>query len=242
MLKLHAVSKHFGGVKAVNQVTLEVTDDVVHGLIGPNGAGKTTLLNLVSGLLSHSSGRIELAGQSIGDLAAHERARIGIARTFQNLRIYPNLTVEQNIAVAQFSSRSSQVTHQELVAAAISRFDLVDKRQWLASALSYGHLRRLEIVRALALAPRILMLDEPAAGMNHQETEDLIDGLKWIRTHHPCAILVIDHDLRFIMSVCDHITVLTMGAVLASGTPQEISTDPQVIAAYLGEGAHHQLQ
>lgn len=236
MLELQSVSKHFGGVKAVNAVSLSIDDGVVHGLIGPNGAGKTTLINLISGLLKHTSGSISLAGRSVDRLDAHERARIGISRTFQNLRIYPNLSVEQNIDVALSSARAARRNRSvDTLDQAIQRFDLTDKRTLLAGALSYGHMRRLEIVRALALAPSILMLDEPAAGMNETETEDLIAGLEWIRDNHSCAILVIDHDLRFIMTVCQRITVLSMGTVLTTGSPAEVAADPEVISAYLGE-------
>lgn len=238
MLSLKAISRDFGGVQAVDAVSLDIEPGIVHGLIGPNGAGKTTLINLVSGLLRLSSGSITLDGASIDQLEVHERARTGIARTFQNLRVYQNLTVQQNIDVAAGSRRhSSAAADAGLVQEAINRFDLADKLQSLASVLSYGHMRRLEIVRALALAPKVLMLDEPAAGMNQQETADLVGGLEWIRDNHNCSILVIDHDLRFIMSVCNRITVMSMGAVLMTGLPSEVSTDPRVVAAYLGENA-----
>lgn len=232
MLELDQLSKHFGGVKAVDTVTMRVAADSVHGLIGPNGAGKTTLINLISGLLKHSHGSIQLDGQNIGTLSAHQRAQAGVGRTFQNLRVYPNLTVEQNIEVA-----ASTISHRSdaQMAQAIVQFDLDDKRRLYASELSYGHMRRLEIVRALALAPLVLMLDEPAAGMNQAETEDLIQGLRWVKENHACAMLVIDHDLRFIMSVCDQITVMSMGTVLTTGAPAEVAADPKVIAAYLGE-------
>lgn len=236
MLSLNNISKEFGGVQAVDAVSLEFEAGVVHGLIGPNGAGKTTLLNLISGLLSLSQGNITLDGAVIDHLEVHERAKAGIARTFQNLRIYPNLTVQQNIQVAADSRRKKATrTTNSLIEEAIKRFDLSDKLQDLASSLSYGHLRRLEIVRALALTPRFLMLDEPAAGMNEYETEDLIGGLEWIASNYNCSILVIDHDLRFMMTVCDRITVMNMGAVLMTGLPTEVSTDPRVVAAYLGE-------
>lgn len=236
MLELGGVSKRFGGVKAVDGVSLQVASNSVHGLIGPNGAGKTTLINLISGLLVHNEGSIVLNGHDIGNAQAHQRAQNGVARTFQNLRIYPNLTVQQNIEVAGSTvSRSRSMQDSNRVEEAIEQFDLGDKRRLYASELSYGHMRRLEIVRALALRPYILMLDEPAAGMNQEETEHLIEGLQWVKKNHSCAMLVIDHDLRFIMSVCDRITVMNMGRVLTTGTPSEVSTDPAVIAAYLGE-------
>ena len=238
MLELTSVSKSFGGVKAVNDVSLLVKSQYVHGLIGPNGAGKTTLVNLISGLLTHNQGSIRLDGRDIGTLAAHVRAQCGVARTFQNLRIYSNLSVAQNIEVAGSAvSRSTQQEHKRLVDEAIIQFDLQDKLRLYASELSYGHMRRLEIVRALALLPSILMLDEPAAGMNEEETERLIQGLSWIRDNHDCALLVIDHDLKFIMNVCQQITVMTMGSVLTTDTPDAVSANPAVIAAYLGEGA-----
>ena len=236
MLELVEVSKQFGGVRAVDGVSLQVASNSVHGLIGPNGAGKTTLINLISGLLKHSDGRIALNGQDIGSTQAHQRAQKGIARTFQNLRVYPNLTVQQNIEVAGSTvSRSESRKKDNRVDEAIKQFDLADKARLYASELSYGHMRRLEIVRALALVPHVLMLDEPAAGMNHHETEQLIEGLQWVKQNHTCAMLVIDHDLRFIMSVCDRITVMNMGRVLTTGSPAEVSRDPAVIAAYLGE-------
>lgn len=236
MLELAGVSKRFGGVQAVDGVNLAIPSDSVHGLIGPNGAGKTTLINLISGLLVHSDGSIMLNGEDIGKTQAHQRAQRGVARTFQNLRIYPNLTVQQNIEVAGSTvPRSDTRRDNERVEEAIQQFDLADKLRLYASELSYGHMRRLEIVRALALVPHVLMLDEPAAGMNQEETEQLIAGLQWVKQNHTCAMLVIDHDLRFIMNVCDQITVMNMGQVLTTGTPNEVSTDPAVIAAYLGE-------
>ncbi len=236
MLELEGLTKNFGGVKAVNAVNLTVKAGEVHGLIGPNGAGKTTLINLVSGLLKATSGTIRLDGQPLNGLSADRRARLGVGRTFQNLRIFPNLTVGQNIDVAR-SSVTDDDGAQALVEAAMERFDLTAKRSLPADELSYGHMRRLEIVRALALRPKILMLDEPAAGMNPAETEDLVAALAWIRERHPCSILVIDHDLKFIMTACDRITVLHMGAVLATGLPEDITKSPEVIAAYLGQAA-----
>lgn len=234
MLGFRSVTKSFGGVHALKGVSLDVGPDEVHGLIGPNGAGKTTLINLASGLLRHDSGSITLAGGDIGVLPAHARARRGIGRTFQNLRIYPNLTVGQNIEVARITARAGGMGGGDLVDDAIGVFGLGDLLGLFADGLSYGHLRRLEIVRALALAPRALMLDEPAAGMNEAETAALVDGLRWIRGRHACAMLVIDHDLKFITSVCDRVTVLDFGSVLASGTPREVVANPRVVAAYLG--------
>lgn len=235
MLELRGVSKTFGGVKAVQDVTMSIAPGEVRGLIGPNGAGKSTLVNLISGLLSHSAGTLSLDGQTLDALSSQERALKGIARTFQNLRIFPSLTVQQNIDVAGYSGASSGRKVNGMVDEAIERFGLADMLTKPAGALPYGQLRRLEIVRALALRPRVLMLDEPAAGMNEQETVELGQALRWVRGQSDCAILAIDHDLKFIMALSERITVLNMGAVIAEGTPKEVSENRQVIDAYLGE-------
>ena len=236
MLSLSSVSKSFGGVEALDDVSLEVGPGEVHGLIGPNGAGKTTLINLVSGVYRADTGTIALDGQDIGRLPSHRRAALGLARTFQNLRLFPNLTVEQNIAVAEITGAGSGRSRAAGTAESVKRFDLADKLHLPGSDMSYGHMRRLEIVRALALRPKAMLLDEPAAGMNAMETGELISGLHWIRERCACSILVIDHDLKFIMGVCDRITVLTQGRILASGMPEEVSRQAEVIEAYLGHG------
>ena len=235
MLVLDGLSKDFGGVHAVRAVSLRIEPGQMRGLIGPNGAGKTTLINLISGLLSQSAGSVSLDQQSLNGMGAHQRAGLGLARTFQNLRVFSNLTVAQNIEVARITATASGRDSGSLVDDAAARFDLVDKLALSADALSYGHLRRLEIVRALALGPRILMLDEPAAGMNEQETAELAEALNWVRARTDCAMLVIDHDLKFIMALCETITVMNMGAVIAEGAPREITTNSDVIDAYLGE-------
>ncbi|WP_306144626.1 ABC transporter ATP-binding protein [Roseibium sp. MMSF_3412] len=235
MLVLNDISKQFGGVRAVSNVSFEVAAGEVRGLIGPNGAGKTTLINLISGLLTPTSGTMSLEGDILDGAGAAARTRKGIARTFQNLRIFENLSVGQNIEVAQITARSEGHEDSAAIAEAFERFDLAGRLRMPANALSYGHLRRLEIVRALALNPKVLMLDEPAAGMNEQETEELAGALDWVKTRFGCATLVIDHDLKFIMTLCDRITVLNMGAVIAEGTPREITTNQDVIDAYLGE-------
>lgn len=235
MLELFGISKTFGGVKAVQNVSLCIQPGEVRGLIGPNGAGKSTLVNLISGLLTQSSGVISLNGVPLDGFSTPKRARLGIARTFQNLRIFSSLTVHQNIEVANNIGQSSGRENDNFLKNAIEKFDLSEKLNTSADSLSYGFLRRLEIVRALALRPNILMLDEPAAGMNEQETAVLGDALKWIRLRSDCAMLVIDHDLRFIMGLCDQITVLNMGEVIAEGKPNEVANNRQVIDAYLGE-------
>ena len=239
MLELKGISKSFGGVRAVQDVNMTLTRGEVRGLIGPNGAGKSTLVNLISGLLGSTSGSLSLEGEPLDGLGAEARARRGIARTFQNLRVFPSLTVQQNIDVAGYAGAASGRAGAALLEKAIHRFDLADRLNHPAGALAYGQLRRLEIVRALALCPRVLMLDEPAAGMNEQETEALGDALAWVRDESDCALLVIDHDLKFIMALSQRITVLNMGEVIAEGTPREVSENRQVIDAYLGEDQEH---
>jgi len=234
MLRLDSISKKFGGVKAVSQVSLELSDGDVLGLIGPNGAGKSTLINLITGLLTPDEGQIYLSNLNITSKKPFERARLGLARTFQNLRIYPNLSVGQNIEVASISSNYSSRTMNFDLDKIINIFDLDDKIDLASEELSYGHLRRLEIVRALALNPLVLLLDEPAAGMNENETKELSNSLKWVQNNIDCAIIVIDHDLKFIMGVCDKITVMNMGEVIASGKPNEISNNKRVKEAYIG--------
>ncbi|MDU8944184.1 ABC transporter ATP-binding protein [Ovoidimarina sediminis] len=234
MLRVEGVSKRFGGVQAVDGVSFTVADSEIHGLIGPNGAGKTTMINLISGFLRPSSGRILLGDREIQNLAPEVVARSGIARTFQNLRLFPNLSVRRNIEVAESHARDGG--DPALVGDAIERFGLGPVLSLAPDALSYGHMRRLEIIRALALRPQILLLDEPAAGMNPEETEELFRNLLWLRERHPCAILLIDHDLKFIMSASEMLTVMSMGRLLASGLPQDVTRNEEVIRAYLGHG------
>lgn len=235
MLELNGLSKSFGGVKAVNNVSLRISAKEVRGLIGPNGAGKSTLVNLISGLLKQSEGSLKLDGTLLDGLSAPKRAQMGIGRTFQNLRVFPSLTVLQNIEVAQSTTKGNGPKHEKFVQSAIMKFNLTDSLNIRAGNLAYGHLRRLEIVRALALNPKIIMLDEPAAGMNEHETKVLAEALRWLRQKSDCAMLVIDHDLKFIMALCDTITVLNMGSVIADGKPNEVANNRQVIDAYLGE-------
>ncbi|WP_299349162.1 ABC transporter ATP-binding protein [uncultured Maritalea sp.] len=223
-------------MKAVNEVSFTVEDHEIHGLIGPNGAGKTTMINLISGLLSVSAGEIKLDGQQIQNLPAEKRARLGVARTFQNLRLFKNLTVRRNIEVAEIQKRKNATTDPDLINDAIDRFGLGDVLQQTPDSLPYGQMRRLEIVRALALRPKVLMLDEPAAGMNPEETNELFENLTWLRNRHPCAIVLIEHDLQFIMSACEKLTVMNMGCLLASGLPQDVTKNNEVINAYLGQG------
>jgi branched-chain amino acid transport system ATP-binding protein len=234
MLRIDGVSKSFGGVQAVDDVSFTVADTEIHGLIGPNGAGKTTMINLISGFLKPTKGSIRLDDRELAGLPPETVARAGIARTFQNLRLFPNLTVARNIEVAEGHARDR--SDPALIDDAIDRFGLRRVLNHAPDALSYGHMRRLEIIRALALRPRVLLLDEPAAGMNAEETEELFRNLVWLRERHPCAILLIDHDLKFIMSASETLTVMNMGRLLASGLPQDVTRNQEVVRAYLGHG------
>jgi branched-chain amino acid transport system ATP-binding protein len=235
MLEVRNIVKHFGGVRAVDGVSFMVAGNEIHGLIGPNGAGKTTMLNLISGLLSPSHGEILVDGHNIENLPAESRVRMGVARTFQNLRLFKNLSVHQNIKVAEIALTGRSAVDPDLVEDAIDLFHLRDVLDDSPQSLPYGQMRRLEIVRALALQPKVLMLDEPAAGMNPKETKELLDNLIWLRERNPCAIIIIDHDLKFIMSACEKLTVMNMGCLLASGPPEIVTNNTEVINAYLGQ-------
>lgn len=234
MLSVQNLSKHFGGVKAVDALSFEVAEREIHGLIGPNGAGKTTAINLISGILTPTSGKIILDGEEIQNLSADKRAALGIARTFQNLRLFKNLNLRRNIEVAEITARHKRTSDDNLIEDAIERFGLNPLLDQYPGSLSYGFMRRLEIVRALALRPKVIMLDEPAAGMNHEETQELFENLLWLRDRHPCAIILIEHDLKFILSASEKLTVMNMGTLLASGNAQDITKNPEVIQAYLG--------
>ncbi len=238
MLEVMAVSKNFGGVQAVDNVSFSARRNEIHGLIGPNGAGKTTMINLISGLLKVSAGEIYVDGQAIHELPVHARAQLGVARTFQNLRLFPNLSVRQNIEVAELHADRARSADSELIEDAIEGFGLRGVLELSPTSLPYGQMRRLEIVRALALRPKVVMLDEPAAGMNPEETERLFANLTWLLERHPCAIILIEHDLKFIMSACHALTVMNMGRLLASGAPEEVTKNKEVITAYLGQGNH----
>jgi ABC-type branched-subunit amino acid transport system ATPase component len=230
------VSKRFGGVQALRDVSLSVREREIVGLIGPNGSGKTTLLNCLSGVFPPTSGRVLLDGTPLAPRGGHRVARAGVVRTFQNIRLFGGLTVLQNVEVAALGAgrigrgRSRGYALEMLEQLGVS--ELADR--W-AATLSYGDQRRLEVARALAGAPRFLLLDEPAAGMNESESEELRGSIERIRNERECGILVVDHDLRLIMRLCDSIYVLNEGKVISHGTPGEVRSDPAVIAAYIGE-------
>jgi branched-chain amino acid transport system ATP-binding protein len=235
-LDVEHVSKHFGGVYALRDVSLHCQSGEIVGLIGPNGAGKTTLLNVISAALPVDEGTVSVDGRRIDGTGPRNCALIGIGRTFQNIRLFGRLTVHQNVAVAHATAlahrraRLNDVT----VAGLLDFMGLSAHRHRRARELPYGLQRRLEIARALALAPEFLLLDEPAAGMNEAESEGLIGSVRAVRDRTGCGIIVIDHVLRFILTVCEHIHVMHMGELIAHGPPEEIQKDPRVIEVYIG--------
>jgi branched-chain amino acid transport system permease protein len=238
----HDVGITFGGFTAVDGVSFDVAPGTIHGLIGPNGAGKTTVVNLLTGIYAPTRGRVTLGSNEV-DGAPHLRARQGIARTFQNLRVFGSLPVRENVAVADLVAtkyrpqRSGGPGVDELLALS-GLSDLADRP---ASTLDYGNQRRLEIARAAALRPDFLLLDEPTSGMSETESLAMVDHVRKIASAIGAGVLVIDHDLGFITNICDRITVLDQGRVIAEGTPAEIQRDQRVIDAYLGPSANTQL-
>ena len=250
-LALQSVSRAFGGVRAVDDASFTVKPGEVHGLIGPNGAGKTTLLNLISGLLQPTGGAIALDGQRIEKLPPQRIAALGIARTYQNIRLFAGLSAVDNVVVGQHlrrrslllrrifflpSARKEENEARAAAEAGLARVGLEARAQSRASSLSYGEQRRVEIARALAAQPKLLLLDEPTAGMNPPEAAAVARLVREVAKEGR-AVLLIEHNVRLVMELCDRITVLNFGKVIARGTPAEVGKDPAVIAAYLGDGA-----
>jgi len=234
-LVLDDVGVRYGGVHALRGVSLTVDPGRVLGLIGPNGAGKTTLINATTGLAPLAAGTVTLDGTSVGGIRPDRIARAGIARTYQNIRLFGALDVRANLAAGRFS-RPGRLTDDE-AAALLARAGVPDlDMNARAGALPYGDQRRLEIARALAAAPKALMLDEPAAGMNPSETERLVQTIRAIASEG-IAVLLIEHDMALVRAACDSVVVLNFGELIARGTPAEVGSDPVVVEAYLGTDA-----
>ncbi len=249
LLKSTHVVEMFGGLKAVSDFNIYINPGELIGLIGPNGAGKTTAFNLFTGVYQPTSGTIEFDGQNIAGLKPYEITQRGIARTFQNIRLFSELSVLDNVKIAFHSHVKYSVAEavfrvgryfdeEALVRAEshrlLSIFKLDDKAEETAKNLPYGAQRRLEIARALAAKPKLLLLDEPAAGMNPQETHELMEMIRWIRDQFSLTILLIEHDMSLVMGICERIYVLEYGEIIAHGTPEQIQNNPEVIRAYLG--------
>ncbi|MCB1030880.1 MAG: ABC transporter ATP-binding protein [Acidimicrobiales bacterium] len=234
ILETQEISVRFGGHMAVNSVDLSVEAGEICGLIGPNGAGKTTTFNVITGLQAPTRGRIRLDGQDITSLSAHKRARSGIARTFQRLELFGSLTVRDNVRTAAELNRTMARPVGDVADELLERVGLTGVDNQRADALSTGSARLLELARALACTPRVLLLDEPASGLDEGETDRFADLLMEL-ARDGLAILIVEHDVPLVMRMCDHLTVLNFGEVLASGTPKEIQKNQAVLDAYLGQ-------
>lgn len=236
LLEAMEVTKRFGGVRALRGVSVRLRQGAVVGLIGPNGSGKTTLLNCLSGLFPPTAGSIVLDGRAVGGRPGHELAAEGIVRTFQNVRLFDRLTALQNVEISALAAgKIVRREAREYARNLLQQLGLSGLEDRYAGTLAYGDQRRLEIARALAARPRFLLLDEPAAGMNEAESDGLRASIDGIRRERGCGVLVVEHDLRLIMRLCEHIYVLNEGMVISEGGPEAVRRDPAVIAAYIGE-------
>lgn len=257
LLEIQNLSIQFGGLKAVDNLNFHIKKNELLGLIGPNGAGKTTVFNMISGFYQPDSGKIQFENHDITEANATAVNHYGLARTFQNIRLFKNLTVLENVLVAAqqrkhtgrvrdwfsslFKTSHHQKTEQLLETDCLELlkiFELDQFAQEQAGSLPYGAQRKLEIVRALATKPKLLMLDEPAAGMNHQETEELNQLIRFIKDKFQLTILLIEHDMKLVMNICDRIVVLNRGKKIADGSPSEVKCSTEVIEAYLGKRKH----
>jgi branched-chain amino acid transport system ATP-binding protein len=252
LLDVENCTMRFGGLTAVSELNLQIRERELIGLIGPNGAGKTTVFNLITGVYSPTRGNIRFAGETISGMDPHQITRRGIARTFQNIRLFPSLTVFDNVRVglqlhsksgagrALWRSESFYKEEERIEKEALQLLDIFNLgrfRHSMARGLPYGDQRRLEIVRALATRPRLLLLDEPAAGMNPTEKAELMKLVQFIQAKFGISILLVEHDMQVVMGICQRVAVLDYGIKIAEDTPSKIRSDPKVCEAYLGEPA-----
>lgn len=250
LLECKSLGIQFGGLKAVDNFNVSIEEGSLYGLIGPNGAGKTTVFNLLTGVYKPTVGSIKLNGSTISGLKPVQISKLGIARTFQNIRLFSNMTVLDNVKVAlhneirysllsdflhDFNYSKKEALMDEKAEDFLKVFELDEFKNLKAGNLAYGQQRKLEIARALATNPKLLLLDEPAAGMNPNETRELMKTISFIRNKFEISILLIEHDMDLVMGICERLYVLNFGKVIASGLPDEIQNNKEVIAAYLGE-------
>ena len=250
LLKVDNVSMVFGGLRAVSNLSMHIDEGELIGLIGPNGAGKTTAFNMITGVYTPTEGKVYFNGQQSSGKKSYQVTQMGMARTFQNIRLFSELSVIDNVKIAynmhvtynladaivrdgKYLSEEEYITQKALDLLKI--FHLEEEAHEVAKNLPYGKQRRLEIARALATEPKLLLLDEPAAGLNPQETKELMEMIRWIRKEFNLSILLIEHDMGLVMGVCERIYVLEYGMKIAEGTPEEIKHNTRVIEAYLGE-------
>ena len=250
LLEIKNLGISFGGLRAVDDFSITIEKGQLYGLIGPNGAGKTTIFNLLTGVYKPNMGTIQLDGMNITGKKTMEINRAGVARTFQNIRLFKELTVLDNVKAGLHNQYSYstvagilrlpkyfkvETTMDEKAVELLKVFDLDKEKDYLASNLPYGKQRKLEIARALATNPKLLLLDEPAAGMNPNETKELMDTIRFVRDNYDMTILLIEHDMKLVSGICEKLTVLNFGQVLAQGNTVDVLNDPEVIKAYLGE-------
>ena len=250
LLEIKNLGISFGGLRAVDDFSITIEKGQLYGLIGPNGAGKTTIFNLLTGVYKPNMGTIQLDGMNITGKKTMEINRAGVARTFQNIRLFKELTVLDNVKAGLHNQYSYSAiagilrlpkyfkvekTMDEKAVELLKVFDLDREKDTLASNLPYGKQRKLEIARALATNPKLLLLDEPAAGMNPNETKELMDTIRFVRDNFDMTILLIEHDMKLVSGICEKLTVLNFGQVLAQGNTVDVLNDPEVIKAYLGE-------
>ena len=250
LLKTTNLGISFGGLRAVDDVNIEIKEGELIGLIGPNGAGKTTIFNLLTGVYKPTDGDISINGTSVNKTTPPQIVTLGVARTFQNIRLFKNLSVLDNVKLALNNSMSYSTLsavlrlpkywREERIATdtaldLLDIFDMAEMANITAGNLSYGQQRKLEIARALATSPKLLLLDEPAAGMNPNETKELMNTIRFIRDKFKISILLIEHDMDLVMGICERLYVLNFGRIIASGLPEEIQNNKEVITAYLGE-------